>query len=302
MKVLVSGGTGFLGRSLVEALIERGDAVTILSRRPESLPIPFRGLAGTMSWDGLDLSGFEAVVHLAGENLLARRWSEEHKARIRESRLAGTRRIVEALEAASTRPRTLVSASAVGWYGPRVDDVALTEESEPGSGFLSELCRDWEARAREAEILGVRVCLCRIGVVLDRSGGALERMIPMFRRWLGGPLGHGRQWVSWIHRKDLTRILLCLLDREDLAGAFNGTAPRPERMKDFAAAVGRHLNRPSWLPAPGFALKLALGEGAEVVLTGQRVLPARLQEIEFHFEYPTLDQALEEILREEVVP
>ncbi|RMD85713.1 MAG: TIGR01777 family protein [Candidatus Dadabacteria bacterium] len=302
MKVLVTGGTGFVGRAVVELSIERGDAVTVLSRTPERLPVPFRGLAGTAGWEGLDLSGYDTVVHLAGENLLAHRWSPEHKQRIRDSRVEGTRKIVRALEQAEPRPSCLISASAVGYYGPQEDDTFLTEDSPPGAGFLAEVCRDWEAAAVEAERLGLRVVRLRIGVVLDRSGGALERMIPIFQKRLGGRLGHGRQWVSWIHRRDLARLVLFAADHEDLAGPVNGTAPRPERMRDFVRAIARQLGKPCWLPAPGFMLRMALGEGAEVLLTGQRVLPARATNAGFHFEYPELDLALEEILREEVVP
>ncbi len=302
MKIAVTGGTGFVGRALVEELIERGEAVTIVSRSPDKLPVRFHGLVGACSWEELSLEGFDAVINLAGENLLGHRWSEEHKQKIRESRIQATKKIVALCAKAENGPRVLVQASAIGYYGPREDDEELDERSPVGRGFLAELCRDWEAEAAKARDHGVRVVPLRIGVVLGRGGGALERMTPVFRKNLGGKIGSGKQWISWIHMRDLVRMMSFILDHEEVQGPWNGTAPNPVRMKAFAEAIGKALGKPAWLPAPAFALKMALGEGAEVVLTGQRVLPREAQKHGFVFEYPRIDEALEEIFAEEVVP
>ncbi len=302
MKIAVTGGTGFVGKALVEDLIERGEDVTVVSRTPEKLPAPFRGLVNASSWEDLSLDGFDAVVNLAGENLLGHRWSEEHKQKIRDSRLDTTRRIVDLCAAAKDGPSVLVQASAVGYYGPREDDLELDEGSPPGEGFLAEVCKEWEGEAAKVRAQGVRMVPLRIGVVLGRSGGALERMAPVFRKNLGGKIGSGKQWISWIHMRDLVRMVGYILDQEQVTGPWNGTAPNPVQMKAFAEAIGRALGKPAWLPAPAFALKIALGEGAEIVLTGQRVLPRKALEQGFVFEYPKIDAALEEIFAEEVVP
>ena len=302
MKIAVTGGTGFVGKALVEDLIERGEAVTVVSRTPEKLPVPFHGLVSASSWEELSLDGFDAVINLAGENLLGHRWSEEHKQEIRDSRLDTTRRIVDLFAAAKEGPRILVQASAVGYYGPREDDLELDETSPAGEGFLAEVCKEWEAEAAKVRAQGVRMVPLRIGVVLGRGGGALERMAPVFRKNLGGKIGSGKQWISWIHMRDLVRMVGYILDLEEASGPWNGTAPNPVQMKTFAESIGKALGKPAWLPAPAFALKIALGEGAEIVLTGQRVLPRQAQEHGFVFEYPKIDAALEEIFAEEVVP
>ncbi len=302
MKIAVTGGTGFVGKALVEELIERGEAVTVISRTPEKLPIPFHGLVSASSWEDLSLDGFDAVINLAGENLLGHRWSEEHKQKIRDSRLDTTRRIVDLCATAKNGPRVLVQASAVGYYGPREDDLELDENSPAGEGFLAELCQEWEAEAARVRSQGVRMVPLRIGVVLGRWGGALERMAPVFRKNLGGKIGSGKQWISWIHMRDLVRMIGFILDHEEVDTVWNGTAPNPVQMKAFAEAIGKALGKPAWLPAPAFALKIALGEGAEIVLTGQRVLPRAALKAGFLFEYPEVDAALEEIFVEDVVP
>jgi uncharacterized protein (TIGR01777 family) len=302
MKIAVTGGTGFVGKALVEELIERGEAVTVVSRTPEKLPVPFHGLVSASSWEDLSLDGFDAVINLAGENLLGHRWSEEHKQKIRDSRIDTTRRIVDLCRIAKDGPKVLVQASAVGFYGPREDDLELDEASPAGKGFLAEVCQEWEEEASKVRALGVRMVPVRIGVVLGRGGGALERMAPVFRKNLGGKIGNGKQWISWIHMRDLVRMMVFVLDHGQASGPWNGTAPNPVQMKAFAEAIGKALGKPAWLPAPAFALKIALGEGAEIVLTGQRVLPREAQKQGFVFEYPRIDAALEEIFAEEVVP
>jgi uncharacterized protein (TIGR01777 family) len=301
MQIAVTGGTGFVGRDVVEVLLERGDAVRVVSRDPGSLPVPFRGHVEVVPWSSLDLSGCDAVVHLAGENIFSRRWNAAAKDEIRKSRVESTQRVVEAIGRASPRPRVLVGASAVGYYGPRGDE-QIDEGSPAGSDWLAQLCVEWERMVGGARAHGCRVVPVRIGVVLDEGGGALAKMLPPFRMFVGGPAGSGRQWMSWIHRRDVSRLVAFAIDHEAADGPMNATAPTPARMAEFARVLGKVLGRPSWLPTPGFALRLALGEVAGVILTGQQVLPRRALALGFEFLYPDLKRALEEILTEQVVP
>jgi uncharacterized protein len=298
MHVLLTGGTGFVGQALCPALLARGWRVSVLSRDrarvTQRLPA---GVHGVESLDELAAGpALDGVVNLAGENLGGGRWTAARKQRFLDSRVQGTRALVAFLAAQNPRPRVLVSASAIGWYGPR-GDTPLGEDAAPGSGFQSELCRAWETEARAAEALGMRVCRARIGVVLDAGGGALARMLPPFRLGLGGPVGDGRQWMSWIHRADLVALLIWLLEQDQARGAYNATAPAPLRNAAFAQALGRALRRPARLPMPGFALRLLLGEMADLLLTGQRVLPVRALAQGFVFTYPDADTALRQILK-----
>ncbi|MAE77897.1 MAG: TIGR01777 family protein, partial [Planctomycetes bacterium] len=238
--------------------------------------------------------------HLAGENLFSHRWNEEQKTRIRKSRIDGTRQVVEAIGRAEPRPRVLVSASAIGYFGPRADE-ELTETSAPGDDFLAGVCGDWEEASAAARAYGVRVVPLRIGVVLDNGGGALSRMATPFKMFVGGRAGSGRQWVSWVHRRDISRLVVFAIDHDSLDEPLNTTAPNPVRMVEFARTLGHSLGRPSWLPAPSFMLRLALGEVSDLILKGQRVLPKRALELGFEFEYGTLDSALEEIFTVEDV-
>jgi uncharacterized protein (TIGR01777 family) len=287
--LLITGGTGFLGSRLVELARARGDEVTITSRRAGE---------GRVAWDTrspLELPPVDAIVHLVGEGIVDRRWSEAFKAEIERSRIESTRRLVDAIAGASTRPRVLVMGSAIGFYGNRGDE-ELTEDSSPGEGFLPELCQRWEAEAERAAELGVRVVELRTGVVLDPAGGALARMLTPFRLGLGGPLGNGQQWMSWITRDDHARLTLACVDDEKLVGPVNGTAPGPVTNLEFARTLGRVLGRPAFVPVPAFALWLLLGEGAQVLLEGQRVLPARAREVGFEFEHAELGAALTALL------
>jgi uncharacterized protein (TIGR01777 family) len=236
----------------------------------------------------------DAIVNLAGEPI-AQRWTPAVKARLTESRVGTLGRLFEAVERSASLPSVLVSASAVGFYGSRGDET-LTEESLPGTGFLPEVCVAWEEAARRFETLGVRTARVRIGIVLAKEGGALGKMLPLFRMGLGGPVGSGRQWMSWIHLDDLADLLVFAVREGRAAGPLNGTAPAPVTNSAFAAAMGSVLHRPALLPAPGIALRLALGEMATLVLDGQRVLPARTQELGFPFRYPSLEGALRQIL------
>lgn len=299
MHVLVTGGTGFIGRPLCRALIERGDTLSVLTR---SIAHAARVLpAATRAIESLDALGagdpVDAIVNLAGENLADRRWSATQKQQLTDSRVQATRRLVEWIGATQPRPRVLVSGSAIGWYGARGDE-PLAEQSTSGKAeeFQAQLCRAWESEAQRCEKLGLRVCRLRTGVTLARDGGPLKKMLLPFRLGLGGPLGDGRQWLSWIHREDLVALILWLLDHERATGAWNGTAPNPVTNREFVQALGAALHRPAALPMPAFALRLVAGEMAELLLTGQKVLPARALEAGFAFRHPELPGALAEIL------
>lgn len=295
--VLVTGATGFIGRRLSAVVKARGYELAVLSRDPQrartQLPqakliddwSPQRGLHPVSM-----IEQAQAVVHLAGESV-AGRWSEAQKRAIRDSRVQGTLNLVAAIAQAKTRPHVLVSASAVGYYGDRGDET-LTEESAPGSDFLAGVCQAWEMEAQRAAEYGVRVACIRIGLVLERSGGALQRMLPPFQLGLGGPLGSGRQWMPWVHRDDVVGLMLHALENETLSGPINATAPEPIRNSEFTKTLGQILNRPTFFAVPAFALELLLGEFANVLLASQRVLPARAQAAGYAFQYATLEPAL----------
>ena len=293
MNVLLSGATGFVGARLKPLLESRGHALRTVGRGP----------GADADWSAASLEHavgrVDAIVHLAGENLFARRWSARQKERLRSSRIETTRALAEA--AARRRVGALIVASAVGWYGARGDE-PLDESASAGAGFLADLCRDWETAARPAAEGGVRTVHVRIGVVLGREGGALAKMLPPFRLGVGGPLGHGRQQVSWIHREDLCRLFAHLVEHPSAEGAFNGTAPNPVTMRELARALARVLHRPALFPVPAPVLRLALGERADVLLTGQRVLPARAVQLGFLFEHPELEPALRDLLAEPAAP
>lgn len=293
MRILVTGATGFIGRSLVERLVARGDRLTLTSRDPVGVqpPSPETEVVGTLP----ELARFDAVINLAGEPILGRRWSAAQKARIGRSRVEGTRGVILALERADPRPAVLVNASAIGFYGDRGEE-QLDEQSRPGSDFLAEVCVDWEASANRARELGVRTVLLRTGVVLGPGGGALKKMLPLFRLGLGGPLGSGAQWMSWIHREDLVRMILHSLDTPEVEGPLNGTAPDPVTNRTFTAELGRALHRPALLPAPSFGLRLLLGEAAGMLLASQRCSADRALELGFRFDHPELAGALAALL------
>ncbi len=294
MRVVVTGGTGFLGRALVAALAGRGDEAVVVTRDPSRAELP-PGARGT-GWDGLAtaVDGADAVVNLAGETI-AQRWTAAAKARIVGSRAQAAERVGAALRAAKSPPAVLVNASAVGFYGNRGDE-ELTEASPAGSGFLAETTLAWERAAREAVPDGVRLVLLRTGFVLGEDGGGLSKMLIPFRLGLGGPLGSGRQWVPWVHRDDLVALLLAALDDARFEGPVNATAPAPVPMKELAAALGRVLRRPAFAPAPAFAIRAAMGEMAALVLDGQRALPEKALALGFSFRFPDLEPALRDLL------
>lgn len=299
--VLISGATGLVGRRLVPALASSGIAVRILSRDPSRAASELPG-ARAHGWDGRQwpaeaLSGAHAVVHLAGEPVFAGPLTASRRARIRDSRVASTAALVDALEALpeSARPQTLLCASAVGYYGSRGDAV-LDETASPGSGFLAEVCVDWEAAAERATALGMRVVRLRIGIVLAREGGALPLMAIPFRLGLGGPLGDGQQWVPWIHAEDLVRLAVYLLDDAQISGPVNAVSPDPVRNEVLSQAIARALHRPSLLRVPAFALRLGLGDLANELLGSRRCVPRRAEEAGFGFSHPSLEDALAEEL------
>ncbi|HEU4726909.1 MAG TPA: TIGR01777 family oxidoreductase [Kofleriaceae bacterium] len=302
MKIAVTGATGFLGTALVEALRARGDAIVVLSRDAERA----RAVLGDVTAVAADLqtrgpwaaalAGTDAIAHLAGEALAARRWDARQKQRIRDSRVEATRTLVEAIAAlpADQRPRALITSSGVDYYAfapdATFDDDEVTEADPASDSFLGRLCRDWEAEARAAERAGLRVVCMRTGVVLG-PGGALARMTTPFRLFIGGRLGSGRQWVSWIHRDDAIRGYVAALSDERYAGPIN-LVTGSVRNAELASALGRVIGRPSWLPVPAVALRAAIGEFADYVLAGRRVVPRRLTELGFTWTRPTLDEAL----------
>jgi uncharacterized protein len=301
LRVTVTGATGLIGPSLVAALQDHGAQVTVLSRDPERaakrLSKDGRPPVEAFAWDLMSepapreaLTDREAVIHLAGENV-AQRWSAEAKRAIRESRVTGTRNLLAGMQAAQQPPRALISSSAIGYYGARGEE-PLDEDAPAGGDFLAEVCVEWEAEAAKAKGLGARVVCVRTGVVLDKDGGALEKMLPPFRLGVGGPVAGGRQYISWIHREDVVGMMLAALQDERWSGAVNATAPEPVTNRDFSHALGRALHRPALLPVPGLALQLLYGEMAEIVTGGARVVPAKPLVLGYEFAHPRLDEAL----------
>jgi uncharacterized protein len=305
MKVAVTGATGFVGSRLVERLQSEGHQILVLTRNAD----PAKRVFPTAAFPNVEIvaysplesgawqrsiSGCDAVVNLAGAPIAENRWTAERKQEISDSRKLGTRKIVEAIAQANPKPTVLVNSSAIGYYG--TSETATFEESaKPGSDFLAQVCQDWEYEAERVKSTGVRLVILRTGIVLG-MGGAIAKMLLPFRMFAGGPIGSGRQWFSWIHRDDLVSLILQALAQTDMAGTYNATAPNPVRMAELCQALGQVMNRPSWLPVPDFALEALLGDGAQVVLQGQQVLPKRTESSGFQFAYPTVKPALEEIL------
>ncbi len=301
MRIVITGGSGLIGGALSRDLGGAGHEVIVLSRDPAKVgPLPPNTRA--VQWDGRTpagwaslLDGNAAVVHLAGESLAAGRWNEAKKRRIRESRVESGRAVMAAIRQAAEKPRVLLQASGVGFYGPCGDEV-VTESHPHGRDFIAGVCVDWEGATAEAESLGVRRAVLRNGLVLSNEGGALPRMALPFRMMAGGPLGSGRQWFPWIHIADEVGAIRFLLEREDARGPFNLNAPRPLTNRDFSRALGKVLRRPSLAPAPGIALRLVLGEMADLLLTGQRAVPHRLLEHGYVFRHPEALGALRDLL------
>lgn len=301
MKIVIAGGTGFIGKEVVKRLLDRGHDVVVLSRRINA----FKDVASSQLkielWDaktaGLwksQLDGADAVINLTGEGIAGKRWTRPQKQILRNSRLESAAALIEAIRSASNKPKTLINASAVGFYGS-VPEGDVTEKDIRGRGFLADLCAEWEAEAMKAAAMGLRVVLLRIGIVLEKDGGALQKFIPPFQFYVGGPLGSGKQWFPWVHKMDVVGAILFSLDHATLDGPVNVTAPGVLTMKDFCAALGKAMNRPSWAPVPAFALQILLGEMAGMLTDGQRAVPKRLTESGFKFRYPEANQALSKI-------
>jgi uncharacterized protein len=299
VKVFITGGTGFVGTYLSRELAQAGHTITILSRRAQA-PAPAAGgisfLTGDPTREGPWMAAVpehDWIINLAGASIFSR-WTEAHKKEISESRVLTTRNLVAAL-AAGDRRQLFCSTSAVGYYGARGEE-ELTEDSPPDAGFLGDLAKQWEAEALQAQELGVRVVITRFGIVLGQGGGALAQMVPLFKKFLGGRLGSGAQWFSWIHQADHARAFQFIQAHPEMSGPVNLTAPHPVRNRELTRALGRVLHRPTWVPAPGFMMRLALGELADTLLTGQKVFPQRLLDAGFTFNFPTIDAALENLL------
>jgi len=299
--IAITGATGLVGSRLASKLAAQGHKVRVLTRNVNSarttLPYPGLEFFNQAQW-AQAIKGCTGVVNLAGEPI-ATRWSASHKIAIKASRVNATKAVVDAIANAppEQRPSVLVSASAVGFYG-NSQAGTFSEDSPPGQDYLSEICSDWEAAAMECQNkAGVRTVIVRLGIVLAADGGALGKMLPMFNLFAGGPIGSGKQWMSWVHRDDVVDLMIEALRNQSYSGVYNATAPKPVRMSDLCSSLGNIMGRPSWLPVPDFALQTLLGEGATVVLEGQRVLPTRTQAAGFNFKFQEVNEALKNILR-----
>lgn len=299
MKLLISGATGLIGTSLIIALKRNGHSIVALSRSPEKA----RHLSSEVyQWHpqtellpAKSLENVDGIVHLAGEHIASGRWRESHKQQIRDSRILSTRNLVSSLATAKVRPSVFVCASAIGFYGDRGDEV-LTESSAPGNSFLSDVCAAWEAEADRATTLGIRTINLRIGVVLSNRGGALEQMLPLFKLGLAGRLGSGKQWFPWVHLDDVVGLIQHALFSDNLSGPMNTTAPGEVTNAEFTSVLASALHRPAFFAAPAFALKLVLGEMSELLLASHRVKPAVALATGYHFRFPNLAQALQDLI------
>lgn len=297
MNILLTGGTGFIGKALCKSLLNHDHRLTVLSRRPEKVPsLCGEAVEAIDNLDKLDAeASFDAIINLAGEGIADARWTAKRKQILKDSRIKTTEQLVSFIDRAKKKPDVLVSGSAVGFYGDK-GNVALDENSLPYDDFSHRLCAEWEETAKNAEAYGVRVCILRTGLVIGNDGGFLKRMLPPFKFGLGGRLGDGRQWMSWIHRNDLIKMVEQLIDSPTLLGVFNGTAPNPVTNDEFTQCLAKTLNRPAFLPVPAFALKILLGELAELLLGGQRAFPKRIQDAGFQFTFENLEDALKDVL------
>lgn len=304
MKIAITGATGLVGSRLVSKLNEAEHQLVIFTRNRDKAKRLFPQEAfsnleivkytpqASGDWQE-KISGCDAVVNLAGEPI-AERWTKAQKEAIMASRQLVTKKLVEAIAQAEQKPQVLVSGSAIGYYGTS-ETATFEEDSSPGDDFLAQVCQQWEAEAEKVTEFGVRLVILRIGIVLA-NGGALGKMIGPFKMFAGGPIGSGRQWFSWIHRDDLVNLIVEAIERNDMSGAYNATAPNPVRMSQLCQTLGEVMNRPSWLPVPDFVLEVMLGDGAKVVLEGQQVLPKKTQAAGFNYQYPEIEPALAEIV------
>ncbi len=303
MKVFVTGGTGLIGKPLIKKLIEKGFDITVLSRDKEMAKKHFDSNVAIIEgnpvnkgdWQNI-ASGSDIIINLAGESVLSKRWNESEKKNIYDSRIKSTENVVEAIKKSDGKVKTLINASAVGYYGFQHDDREINEDETMGKDFLSHLCRDWEDSARKAQKYDTRVVRLRIGVVLSEHGGALEKMIIPFKLYAGGHIGDGKQWMPWIHINDTVNIIIYAIDKNEIKGAINVTSPIPVRMKDFCKEMGHVIHRPSWLPVPTLTLKATFGEVADIITSGQRAIPQKVMSNGYKFEFDNVNLALNNLL------
>lgn len=306
MKIAITGATGFVGSRLVEKLAKQGHHLIILTRSTakanQNFPASSFPNLEIVKYEPTEsgiwqnkLSGCNGVINLAGEPIAEKRWTDSHKQVLLNSRKIGTEKIVEGIKNSTQRPSFLINFSAIGYYGTS-ETATFDENSASGKDFLAEICQNWETEAKKVQEVGVRLVIIRSGIVLG-NGGALAKMLPAFNLFAGGAIGTGKQWFSWIHLDDLVNLIIEAINRSDLSGIYNGTAPNPVTMNQLCTTLGEVLNRPSWLPVPSFVLQLLLGDGAKVVLEGQRVLPNRTQASGFQYQYPHLKEALTNIIK-----
>jgi hypothetical protein len=300
-RVIVTGATGLIGKALCKQLSLEGYEIVVFSRHPDKArnEVPGAVVAWTPSEEGewfSAIDGAYGIVHLAGANVFSKRWSDAYKKEIRESRILGTRGIVNAIAAAEQKPQVFISGSAIGYYGFR-DDTTLDESGSPGQDFLARVCVEWEQEGAKAEEHGVRTVLLRTGIVLDPDEGALAQMAPMFRFYMGGPISPGTQWFSWVHRDDEVGMIMLALQNEHISGPLNATAPEPQTNQEFSKTLAKVLGTPCWLPVPKFGLKLLLGEVGDMLVEGQRVVPQKAQDAGYQFKYPTSEEALQNLLK-----
>ncbi len=306
MEIAITGGTGFIGTRLVQTLAQGEDQITVFTRNQQRgeqvFPpsryrnveiVPYNPLEGG-AWQD-KIANAQAIVNLAGAGIADEKWTPQRKQEILDSRVKTTQSIAEAIKSVSNKPQVLVNASAVGYYGTS-ETATFDETSEPGNDFLASVCQRWEAAAKQVEGTGTRLVILRFGIVLG-NGGAIAKMLTPFQFFAGGPLGSGKQWFSWIHIDDLVALIQQAINHGEYQGVYNATTPNPVRMSELCNTLGEVMNRPSWLPVPDFALKLLLGEAAQTVLEGQKVLPKRTQQQGFDYQYPTVKPALAEIIQ-----
>jgi uncharacterized protein (TIGR01777 family) len=301
-RVIVTGATGLIGKALCKRLIEKGYAVVVFSRDPEQARRAVPGAAEYVAWSPAEsgpwvgaVDGAYAVISLAGASIAGKRWSPSHKQAILNTRTLGTRGLVQAMAQAGRKPRVFISASGINYYGYR-DDTKLVEGDPPGDDFLARVVQAWEGEAAKAEALGIRTVMIRSGIVLDQKEGALAKMMLPYHFFVGGPVLPGNQWYTWIHLADQVGIMVWALENEQVRGPVNATAPEPQTSKDFAATLGKVMGRPAWAPVPGFALRIVVGEAAQLLTSGQRVIPQKAQDLGYQFQFPTLEPALRDVL------
>ena len=302
-RIIVTGATGLIGQKLVKDLIDRGDEVIVFSRNAEKAKSIFPRALECVEWNyrkpdlwKSKLENSDAVIHLAGINLFSKRWDDDFKKVVLESREVSTKNLVEVIKSCANKPEVFISASGIGYYGD-CGETVLNENSSKGNDFLADVCEVWESESVNVEASGVRSVQVRTGLVLSPEDGALKQMLPAFKLFVGGPLCNGKQWSSWLHIDDIVRIYIYAIDNKNLSGAVNAASPNPVRMKEFANTLGKVLNRPSLFPVPKFVLKIVVGEAAEVVTASQRVDPKKLLKSEYYFKFENLENALRDLLK-----